>query len=370
MVKVVSVRFREAGKAYHFLPGEHRLSIGDAVMVNTSLGLDMAFVVEEPFDLPDSQVRDDIQTVMRPANEQEKARFATKREREKEAFDQCLVFIERRQLKMSLVDSSYTFDGKKLVFFFTAENRVDFRELVKDLTSCFHTRIELRQIGTREQARMVGGIGVCGRELCCCTFLEEFVPVSVRMAKEQGLSLNPTKLSGACGRLMCCLQYEQAAYEDANSRLPKVGKRVSTPEGNGTVIHVDVLREKLSVRLERDDEAEVMVFDAEEVKLFGGNGAFPSNCAKNASGCKDCHSRNGAKKSNATDEDNENVSIKEVDEAQEYAPNAASSYSTGRIEADYVEEEIASNPLNTISTTEESEEDGDVTFIDEIDEKE
>ena len=193
--------------------------------------------------------------------------YREKKEREKSAFIKCLELIENRELPMTLVEAVYSFDGRKLTFYFTADKRVDFRELVKDLTSCFRTRLELRQIGSREQAKMVGGLGICGRELCCCSYLDQFLPVTIRMAKDQGLSMNPTKLTGTCGRLMCCLSYEQAAYEDANKRVPKVGKKVKTPDGIGVVIYSDLLKEKVTVRFEKEEETEMQVYEASEVSL-------------------------------------------------------------------------------------------------------
>lgn len=267
MARVVNLRFHDAGKPYRFLAGDMKLKVGDAVMVNTALGTDMAFVVDEPFDIPDDKIDDTILPILRFASDKEMVHYYDKREREDVAFKKCLALIEKHQLPMTLVEAVYSFDGKKLTFYFTAEKRVDFRELVKDLTACFHLRIELRQIGSREQAKMVGGLGICGRELCCCSYLDQFLPVTVRMAKDQGLSLNPTKLTGTCGRLMCCLSYEQAAYEDANKRVPKVGKKVRTPNGVGVVIYSDLLKEKVTVRLEKDDETEQEVFEASEVTL-------------------------------------------------------------------------------------------------------
>ncbi|MBQ0012842.1 MAG: stage 0 sporulation family protein [Clostridiales bacterium] len=267
MARVVNLRFHDAGKPYRFLTGDLKLKVGDAVMVNTALGYDIAFVVDEPFDIPDEKIDENILPVLRFATDKEMDRYHDKREREEVAFKKCLALIEKHQLPMTLVEAVYAFDGKKLTFYFTAEKRVDFRELVKDLTACFHLRIELRQIGSREQAKMVGGLGICGRELCCCSYLDQFLPVTVRMAKDQGLSLNPTKLTGTCGRLMCCLSYEQAAYEDANKRVPKVGKKVKTPSGVGVVIYSDLLKEKVTVRLEKDEETELEIFDASEVSL-------------------------------------------------------------------------------------------------------
>ncbi len=267
MAKVVNLRFHDAGKPYRFLAGDMKLKVGDAVMVNTALGQDIAFVVDEPFDLPEEKLDDTLLPVLRFANETEMSHYRDKKVREQDAFYKCLGFIEKRELPMTLVEAVYTFDGKKLTFYFTADKRVDFRELVKDLTSCFRTRIELRQIGSREQAKMVGGLGICGRELCCCSYLDQFLPVTIRMAKDQGLSMNPAKLTGTCGRLMCCLSYEEAAYEDANKRVPKVGKKVRTPSGVGVVIYSDLLRERVTVRFEKEEETEMEVFDAADVSL-------------------------------------------------------------------------------------------------------
>ena len=267
MAKVVNLRFHDAGKPYRFLAGDMKLKVGDAVMVNTALGQDIAFVVDEPFDLPEEKLDDTLLPVLRFANEAEMSHYRDKKVREQDAFYKCLGFIEKRELPMTLVEAVYSFDGKKLTFYFTADKRVDFRELVKDLTSCFRTRIELRQIGSREQAKMVGGLGICGRELCCCSYLDQFLPVTIRMAKDQGLSMNPAKLTGTCGRLMCCLSYEEAAYEDANKRVPKVGKKVRTPSGVGVVIYSDLLRERVTVRFEKEEETEMEVFDAADVSL-------------------------------------------------------------------------------------------------------
>ena len=229
MTKIVNVRFHDAGKSYKFSCENMKLNIGDAVMVETSLGLDLAHVVEEAYDLDTKNFEEEILPVLRLASDKEIERYQIKKEKEKEAYEKCQMFIDKHKLNMNLVDAVFAFDGKKIVFFFTSDNRVDFRELVKDLAAAFKARIELRQIGSRDQAKLVGGIGVCGRELCCCTFLDHFAPVSLRMARDQGLSLNPTKLNGSCGRLMCCLQFEKEAYEDAHKRLPKNGKKIRTP---------------------------------------------------------------------------------------------------------------------------------------------
>lgn len=268
MPKVVSIRFQEAGKSYHFDPGNLKLHLGDAVIVETESGLDIGYVAEEVFDIPEERLVKPLKPVVRHVDAHDLAAHEAKKEREKEAFDICTDKIKSRELDMNLINAEYSFDGKKVTFFYTADGRVDFRELVKDLAAIFRVRIELRQIGARDQARMVGGLGLCGRELCCCTFLDGFVPVSIRMAKEQGLSMNPTKISGACGRLMCCLKYEQDAYEDAHARLPKQGDVVSTAQGNGVVVSVDILRERVSVRLEREDIADLEVIPAEEVEIL------------------------------------------------------------------------------------------------------
>lgn len=261
MTKIVNVRFHDAGKSYKFSCDNMKLNIGDAVMVETSLGLDLAHVVEEAYDLDTKNFQEEILPVLRLASDKEIERYQVKKEKEKEAYEKCQMFIDKHKLNMNLVDAVFAFDGKKIVFFFTSDNRVDFRELVKDLAAAFKARIELRQIGSRDQAKLVGGIGVCGRELCCCTFLDHFAPVSLRMARDQGLSLNPTKLNGSCGRLMCCLQFEKEAYEDAHKRLPKNGKKIRTPHGTGVVSDVNLLLEKVTVKFETEEETEVEVFD-------------------------------------------------------------------------------------------------------------
>ncbi len=261
MTKIVNVRFHDAGKSYRFSCEGMNLNIGDAVMVETSAGPDLAHVVEEPFDVDVSQYSEEILPITRLANEKELERYQLKKEKEKEAYEKCQSLIEKHQLNMNLVDAVFAFDGKKILFYFTSDNRVDFRELVKDLAAAFKARIELRQIGSRDQAKHVGGIGICGKELCCCTFLNHFAPVSLRMARDQGLSLNPTKLNGACGRLMCCLQFEKEAYEDAHRRLPKAGKKVRTPNGSGVVTDVNLLAEKVSVKFENEEGVEVQEFE-------------------------------------------------------------------------------------------------------------
>lgn len=285
MRKVVNVRFHDAGKAYRFTCDGMDLKIGDAVMVETSLGTDLAHVTEEPIMIEDDKITEDIVPIIRMANEKEIERYALKKQKEKEAYDKCLSLIEKHGLDMNLIDAVFAFDGKKVVFYFTSDNRVDFRDLVKDLAAAFRARIELRQIGSRDQAKLVGGIGVCGRELCCCTFLNHFAPVTLRMARDQGLSLNPTKLNGACGRLMCCLQYEKEAYADAHKRLPKVGKKIRTPHGVGIVSDVNLIEEKVSVKFVNDDVAEVEVFEWEGLAPLNRDSLSKEKGCENCPGC-------------------------------------------------------------------------------------
>lgn len=294
MTKIVNVRFHDAGKSYRFSCEGLNLTIGDAVMVNTDLGPDLAHVVEEPYDMDLSKYENEVIPIERLATDKEIERYNVKKEKEREAYEKCQVFIEKHQLNMNLVDAVFAFDGKKIVFYFTSDNRVDFRELVKDLAATFKARIELRQIGSRDQAKLVGGIGVCGRELCCCTFLNHFAPVSLRMARDQGLSLNPTKLNGACGRLMCCLQFEKEAYDDAHRRLPKAGKKVRTPNGFGVVTDVNLLAEKVSVKFENEDGAEVMEFEWAQLEPLNTDIARCNSreehpeCGESCGNCEGC----------------------------------------------------------------------------------
>ena len=270
MPKVVGIRFHGTGKAYHFDPGENLLHQGDAVIVETVQGIEMGFVSDEIIDLPEDKLVAPLKGILRIATPADLAQFEANRVKEADAFRICAAKISSRELDMHLVDVEYTFDGHKIIFYFTADGRVDFRELVKDLASVFRIRIELRQIGVRDEARMVGGLGICGRELCCCSFLNDFVPVSIKMAKEQSLSMNPTKISGCCGRLMCCLKYEQEAYEDAHSRMPRPGHIVMTPEGQGTVEGINLLKETVTVRLDRGGEADLINVPNADVQIVGG----------------------------------------------------------------------------------------------------
>ena len=263
MKKVVDLNFREGGKTTRYTCEGIDLKPGDYVMAQNQGTLDLGRVTGVPMMLDDNLINEDITPVLRLATSKEIERGELKKVKEKEAYDLCLELIGKHNLDMNLLDAVFTFDGKKVTFFFTSDNRVDFRELVKDLVSSFRARIELRQIGSRDQAKLVGGIGMCGRELCCCTFLNKFAPVTLRTARDQGMSLNPGKLNGACGRLMCCLQFEKEAYADARKRLPKTGKKVRTLEGVGVVTDVNYIAEKVTVKFSEDDSFTTQVFDWE-----------------------------------------------------------------------------------------------------------
>ena len=257
MVKVIGVRFRVAGKIYFFSPGKLEIRQGDNVIVETARGVEFGRVVSGPKEVPDDEVIQPLKSVIRIATEQDHKTEEKNREKEKEAFKICLEKIRKHGLDMKLIDAEYTFDNNKVLFYFTADGRIDFRELVKDLAAVFRTRIELRQIGVRDETKIRGGIGICGRPLCCSTYLSEFAAVSIKMAKEQNLSLNPSKISGVCGRLMCCLTNEEETYEELNSQLPSVGDTVTTSDGlTGTVHSLSVLRRqvKVVVNLENDEK--------------------------------------------------------------------------------------------------------------------
>lgn len=289
MKRIVNVTFRDAGKVTKYLCEDLDLKIGDMIMADTPMGLDLGHVVEEPYFLDESLLPEDIIPVERLADDKEIERYSLKQEKEKEAYDRCLSLIEKNNLDMNLIDAVFSFDGKKVVFFFTSENRVDFRELVKDLVASFRARIELRQIGSRDQAKLVGGVGVCGRELCCCTFLDHFAPVTLRMARDQNLSLNPSKLNGACGRLMCCLQYEKDAYADAHRRLPKVGKKVRTPDGVGVVSDVNLIKEIVSVKYTKDDVSEIVSYAWSGIAPMNTDvGCDAECCPAEVQGCDGC----------------------------------------------------------------------------------
>ncbi|MGI9860962.1 stage 0 sporulation family protein [Moorella naiadis] len=249
MITVVGVRFKKTGKVYYFDPGEMELQQGDQVIVETARGLELGEVVITPRQVEETEVVQPLRPVLRRATPADLEQVATNRQKEKEAFAICQQKIQEHGLPMKLIDVEFTFDISKIIFYFTADGRVDFRELVKDLASIFRTRIELRQIGVRDEAKILGGLGCCGRPICCATFMGDFDPVSIRMAKEQNLSLNPTKISGLCGRLMCCLRYENEAYEDARRRLPHCGATVRTPAGCGRVTGINILKEKVTVEI-------------------------------------------------------------------------------------------------------------------------
>ncbi|MCI9389794.1 MAG: stage 0 sporulation family protein [Lachnospiraceae bacterium] len=268
MVKIIGVRFRNVGKIYYFGPKDHDLQVGDHVIVETARGVEFGHVVLAPRDVDEKSVIQPLRDVLRPATVEDEEREAKNRDKEKEAHQICLQKIQDHGLEMKLIDVEYTFDNNKVLFYFTADGRVDFRALVKDLASVFKTRIELRQIGVRDETKILGGIGICGRPLCCHTYLTEFAPVSIKMAKEQNLSLNQTKISGACGRLMCCLKNEQEIYEELNKKLPGIGDTVTTKEGlQGKVHSVSVLRQHVRVLVEVNDEKEIRDYKVEDLRF-------------------------------------------------------------------------------------------------------
>jgi cell fate regulator YaaT (PSP1 superfamily) len=268
MVKVIGVRFRTAGKIYFFDPLAFDVKRGDHVIVETARGIEFGTVVGEPKEIEDDKVVQPLKPVIRVANQRDIEQENANKDKEKEAFKICLEKINKHNLDMKLIDAEYTFDNNKVLFYFTADGRIDFRELVKDLAAVFKTRIELRQIGVRDETKIMGGIGICGRPLCCHTHLSEFVPVSIKMAKEQNLSLNPTKISGVCGRLMCCLKHEEETYEYLNKKLPNVGDFVTTDDGlKGEVQSVNVLRQLVKVLVEVNDEKEIHEYKVEQLKF-------------------------------------------------------------------------------------------------------
>ena len=262
--------FKRVGKVYYFDPGDIPFRKGDFAIVETARGVECGEVAIGPREMPQNKVVKPLKPVVRAATEADLKRVADNQIKEKRAYEVCLKKIAEHKLEMKLIDVEYTFDGSKVLFYFTADGRVDFRELVKDLASVFRTRIELRQIGVRDESKMGGGLGICGKPFCCSTFLGDFQPVSIKMAKEQGLSLNPTKISGTCGRLMCCLKYEQAAYEDLIKITPKVGSTVRTPEGVGVVSEVNLITGQLKVRLDRKGDTTLRSYDRSEVSPMRG----------------------------------------------------------------------------------------------------
>lgn len=268
MAEVVGIRFKEVGKVYYFDPDGMQFKKGDRAVVETARGVECGEIAMENREVDDNEIVKPLKRIVRPANENDLRVVRENRAKEQKAFSICEEKIRAHNLDMKLVDVEYTFDGGKILFYFTADGRVDFRELVKDLAGVFRTRIELRQIGVRDESKMVGGFGMCGRPFCCSTFLGDFQPVSIKMAKEQGLSLNPVKISGTCGRLMCCLKYEQEAYEHLLRHTPKVGAIVETREGRGTVVENNLLTGMLKIRLDRRPDAAPVVIERHEVKLI------------------------------------------------------------------------------------------------------
>ena len=269
MVRVTGVRFRSAGKIYYFDPQKLEIRKGDHVIVETARGMEYGTVVMNIREVEDDKVVSPLKPILRMATKRDEEIVARNREREKEAFRICQEKIKKHRLEMKLVDAEYTFDNNKVLFYFTADGRVDFRDLVKDLASVFKMRIELRQIGVRDETKIRGGVGICGRSLCCHSYMPEFIPVSIKMAKEQNMSLNPTKISGACGRLMCCLKNEQETYEYLNSRLPGIGDTVTTADGlRGEVASVNVLRQLVKVIVSVDkDEKEIQEYPVDQLKF-------------------------------------------------------------------------------------------------------
>ena len=266
MKKIIGVRFKSVGKVYYFDPAELELALGDLVIVETARGVECGEVALADREIDETRFTSPLKPVIRKANDADMRQIERNKKREEEAFEICRKKIEAHKLKMNLIEAECTFDNSKLLFYFTAENRVDFRELVKDLASVFRTRIELRQIGVRDEAKMLGGLGICGQPFCCSRFLGEFHPVSIKMAKEQSLSLNPTKISGTCGRLMCCLKYEQDSYEQLFKTTPKVGSIVNTKDGRGVVEETNLLTGKLRVKIDKTDN--VVTVDKADVEVI------------------------------------------------------------------------------------------------------
>ena len=268
MTKVIGVRFREVGKLYYFDPQDMDIKKGDRVIVETSRGIECGDVGQGVHEVEDDVIVKPLKTVMRKASEQDIEQYNKNREKEKEAHTICLKKIHDHKLDMKLVDVEYTFDGQKILFYFTSDGRVDFRELVKDLAGVFHTRIELRQIGVRDESKILGGVGICGKPFCCSTFLFDFQPVSIKMAKEQGKSLNPTKISGTCGRLMCCLKYEQNVYDELVKKTPRNGTIVKTADGTGVVLDSAVLAQTVKVRVGEGGDDAIRVYNIDDITVI------------------------------------------------------------------------------------------------------
>lgn len=271
MVTVVGIRFKKSGKIYYFSPNELDVKSDDSVIVETVRGIEFGECVIGPKEVKEEEIITPLKNVIRKATEEDIQKHADNKVKQQEAFNVCMEKIEKHNLPMKLIDVEYTFDNNKVIFYFTADGRVDFRELVKDLAAIFRTRIELRQIGVRDEAKMIGGLGTCGRPMCCSSFLGDFVPVSIKMAKEQNLSLNPTKISGICGRLMCCLNYEQSTYEDIKKELPRVDSIVETPFGKGVVINNSVIKENAKVKIKLNENEDIIKeVGIKDMKLISG----------------------------------------------------------------------------------------------------
>ena len=271
MIKVVGVRFKKAGKIYYFDPADMNIQKDTYVVVETARGIEFGECVIGIKEINENDIVAPLKSVLRIATEEDIDRHFKNKDKEKDAFNICLKKIQEHGLTMKLIDVEYTFDNNKVIFYFTADGRVDFRELVKDLATIFKTRIELRQIGVRDEAKMLGGLGPCGRPMCCSSFLGDFASVSIKMAKEQNLSLNPTKISGICGRLMCCLNYEQSTYEDIRKRMPKVGSIVKTSEGTGEVFSNNIVKESVKVKLKKGEEEILEEFKIDTIELIKGH---------------------------------------------------------------------------------------------------
>lgn len=271
MIKVVGIRFKKAGKIYYFDPNGLSIKKGDFAVVETARGIEFGECVIGIKEISESDIVAPLKSVLRVAEEEDINKHKNNKLKEKDALEICLKKIEEHALNMKLIDVEYTFDNNKVIFYFTADGRVDFRELVKDLATIFKTRIELRQIGVRDEAKMLGGLGPCGRPLCCSTFLGDFASVSIKMAKEQNLSLNPTKISGICGRLMCCLNYEQSTYEDIRKRLPKVESIVKIGDAKGEVVGNNIVKESVKVKYRRGDEEVIEEFKIDDIELIEGS---------------------------------------------------------------------------------------------------
>ncbi len=268
MKTIIGVRFRKPGKIYFFDPGNIKIESGQNVIVETSQGQEFGEVMIANREIPEAKLLAPLKKIIRVATDKDIQHEKENKEKEKEAFNICEKKIKEHKLGMNLTEVEYKFDNSKLIFFFTADGRIDFRDLVKDLAAIFHTRIELRQIGVRDEVRRLGGNGMCGRELCCCSFLRDFENVSIKMAKEQNYSLNPSKISGNCGRLMCCLKYEQEVYDEKLARLPKIGAIVKTPDGEGEIVGIETLRERVKVKFKDGDEAFFKRYEAGEIKVI------------------------------------------------------------------------------------------------------